>query len=219
MTEIMPQLIPAILTKDPSEVEEKIRFLEGIPEITDVQIDFADGKFVPNETAMPKELFGLETRLYLEAHLMTRHPQYYFHDLENLGARTIFLHHESQHSVHELLTAVKNVKALGPRVGLAISPHTEASAFDPFINEIDVAMILGVNPGWQGQKFLPETLERVADLRKRHSGVIIEVDGGVSLENIESIAAHGADRIVVGSAIWQTADPKKTIQKFLKKIR
>ena len=215
----MAVLIPAILSKDPSEVEEKIRFLEGVPEITEVQLDFADGKFVPNTTAMPKEINALDTHLYLEAHLMVQAPQHYFHDLELLRPRTVIIHYESYHDLGHLFAALANIKALGMGAGVAINPRTEVSVLEKLAGEIDVALVMGVTPGFQGQSFIPETLDRINELRKLLPSLTIEVDGGVKLENFASIVGHGADRIVVGSAIWQTKDPKQTIQEFLKKLQ
>lgn len=214
----MIKIIPAILARDAAGIEEKIRFLESIPEIDEAQLDFSDGDFAPNTTALPSEINALDTRLYLEAHLMVREPQRYFHDLELLGARTVLLHYESYHAVEFLLTAVRNLKALGMAAGVAVNPQTDIAVFDRIAPEIDMALILGVLPGFQGQKFLPETLERVAHLRRAQPTLLIEVDGGVNVENLGAIVAHGADRVVVGSAIWQTSDPKKTIESFLKKI-
>lgn len=211
----MPTLVPAILTRDPSEVEEKIRYLESVPEITEVQIDFADGKFVPNTTAMPKEVNALDTHLYLEAHLMVQAPQHYFHDLELLRPRTVIIHYESYHDLGHLFAALKNIKALGMGAGVAINPRTEVSVLDKLAGDIDIALVMGVTPGFQGQEFLAETLDRVQNLRKKHPQMIIEVDGGVKLENFEALVAHGADRIVVGSGIWQNKDPKQTIKQFL----
>lgn len=215
----MAVLIPAILSKSPEEIEEKIKFLESIPEIEEVQIDFADGKFVPNATAMPREISGLQTGLFIEAHLMTQAPQNYFHDLELLRTRTLLLHYESFISVAALSAALNNAKTLGMGAGVAINPQTEISALGPLAADLDMVLIMGVVPGFQGQQFIPETLDRIAELRKKHPKMIIEVDGGVKLENFQSMVAHGADRIVVGSAIWQTKDPKAAIYEFLKKLK
>ncbi len=215
----MAKLIPSILTKDPEEIHEKIRFLEQIPELAEIQIDFADGKFVSNELAYPRDIGKLDTRLALEAHLMVQRPQDYFHDLEFLGVQTVFLHHESFHSNEQVGIALRNLRHLGFRCGLAVNPSTEIAVFDQFVDHLDEALLMGVYPGLQGQEFIAETLERVAALRKRHPNVIIEVDGGIKLFNVESIVGYGADKVNVGSGIWQTPDPKKTISEFLRLLR
>lgn len=215
----MPVIVPAILSKHPEEIDEKLRLLEIIPEVSEAQIDFADGRFVPNITAMPKELFGLRTNLSVEAHLMVQNPQNYFHDLERLPVNTVILHYESFHSTNELLTAIRNAKVMGFRCGVAVNPNTEIAIFEDLKDEVDMAVILGVHPGYQGKVFLSETLDRAADLRKRLSDAIIEVDGGVNLENFSSVVAHGADRVVIGSAIWHTKDSKKSIEEFFAKLK
>lgn len=215
----MTILVPSILTKDPEEVHEKLRFLESIPELSVVQIDFADGKFVPNELCYPKDIGRLETRLEIEAHLMVRNPQAYFHDLEAMGAKTVFIHYESFHSNHELETALANARHTRLRRGLAINPQTEVGIFSNFINQIEETLIMGVNPGFQGAAFIPETLERCASLRVMYPDAIIEVDGGVKLNNIETLVAAGASKVNVGSGIWQTPDHKKTIRELLNKLK
>lgn len=211
----MAKLIPSILTRDPGEIHEKLRFLEKIPRLNSVQIDFADGKFVESELAYPRDIGVLTTSLGVEAHLMMRNPQHYFHDLAHIGVKTVFIHYESFHVKEEVTTAIRNAKHLGLRCGLAVNPATDIMVFDWFMQEIDEALIMGVNPGLQGSEFILETLDRIQALRKHYDDVIIEVDGGIKLFNVESVVAHGADKVNVGSGIWQTPDPKQTIQDFL----
>lgn len=215
----MALLIPAILSRDPEEIREKLAFLEKIPEITAVHLDFADGQFVPNETVRPKDLRDLRTRLELEAHLMTAHPQNYFHDLEHLGTSLVLIHYESFMQTAGVATALNNVKSLGLLAGLAINPSTEVLVFDDFITDLKVAMLMNIHPGFQGQPFLPESLERLEVLRKTHPEALIEVDGGVNLDNFETLIGHGADRLVVGSGIWHSPNPKKRIHEFLRKLK
>ena len=212
-------LIPSILTRSPDEIREKLRLLSEIPEITDVQIDFADGKLVPNELVHPSKIGELHTRLNLEAHLMVVKPSHYFHDLQHLGFKTVFIHYESFSNKEHVETALKNMKSLGFRSGLAVNPTTEIAVFDWLFGHFDEALIMGVNPGLQGQDFIPETLERIQALRKNHEDVIIEVDGGVKLNNVGSLIAHGANKLNVGSGIWITSNPEATIHEFLKKLK
>ena len=212
-------LIPAILTRDPEEIYEKLEYLESIPEISEVHIDFADGKMVPNLTALPADLWPAKTRLKLEAHLMVGDPARYFHYLEHFGVRQIILHYESFAVISSLLTAARNIKALGFGCGVAINPRTEVGVYDKIIDEIDIAQIMCVNPGFQGQPFIHETFDRLQTLRKAHPDAIIQVDGGINLTNIEAIRAHGANRIVVGSGIWQSKDPRERIYELLEKLK
>ncbi len=215
----MAILVPAILTKDPEEVFRKLKFLESLPEITDVQIDFEDGKFVNNDTVLPRALGPLATRLRVEAHLMVQEPQQYFHDLEAMGAKFLFLHYESFPEEGKLLTAVRNAQIMGFECGVALNPETELTVVDRLAGKIDGILLMSVNPGWQGQEFLPETFDRLQILRKAHENAIIEVDGGMKLENFGRVVASGANRIVVGSGIWKTPDPKQTIHDFLSRIK
>lgn len=215
----MAQLIPAILSKEASEVEEKIRFLEEIPEITEVHLDFEDGQFVPNTTVLPKDLFGLETRLAIDAHMMVRDPQVYFHDLQHLGVATTDLHFESFVGFRELLNAVSNLHALKMKAAVVVNPETDVEVFQSLVSEIDVAFVMSVYPGFQGKPFLPQSLDRLAALRKNYPKATIQIDGGISRANIEAVRVHGADRIVVGSGIWQNIDVKKTIYELLEKIK
>jgi len=211
----MAKLIPAILSKDPVHIDEQLSFLGSFPEITDVQIDFADGGFVPNETALPGQLFEIPKKLKIEAHMMTFNPQKYLHDLEELGVDLVIVHYECFRSREQIESTLRNIKSLGMKCGLAANPQTELDVFDAFINRLDLALILGVNPGFQGQPFIQDTYERLNTLRRRHRDAIIEVDGGVKLENFGEILGTGIDRIVVGSGIWVTPDPGKTIREFL----
>ncbi len=215
----MAELIPAILSKEPSEVEEKIRFLEAIPEITEVHIDFEDGRFVPNDTVLPKDLFGIKTRLAIDAHMMVASPQDYFQDLQHLGVTSVDIHFESFVGFAELLNAVSNLRALKMKAGVVVNPETDVEVFNSLFPQIDVAFVMSVYPGFQGKPFLPQSLDRIAVLRKNHPDAIIQIDGGISRNNIEAAKTHGADRIVVGSGIWQNLDVKKTIYELLEKVK
>lgn len=215
----MPNIIPAILTREADEAVEKLKFLEAIPDIAEVQIDFEDGQFVENTTVLPKGLPPLATRLSLEAHLMVKNPESYFHDLEELGFKVVIIHYESFKSEQELASAASNARSMGFTCGVAINPQTEVGVFDKFINQIDLCLLMSVYPGFQGKPFLPESLGRIQILRERHKDAIIEVDGGINLDNFMSVAAYGANRIVVGSGIWQTPDAKQTIHSFFQKLK
>ena len=215
----MAELIPAILTRDPEEVKEKLKFLDNFPQLREVQVDFEDGRFVENTTVMPKDLWGIQTRFAIEAHMMVSFPQAYFHDLEILGIKRIILHRESFTQQADLLTSLSNAKVMGFERGVAINPQIDISVFDDLVGLVEVFLLMCVEPGFQGRKFIPNSLDRLFALRERHKDAIIEVDGGINLDNIESVVGQGADRVVVGAGIWQTPDAEQTIQKFLKLLR
>lgn len=215
----MAIIVPAILTKDPEEFLEKLEILEGIPEITDVHLDIEDGEFVPNHTFLPKELPKLKTRLAIEAHMMVRNPHFYYHDLEAAGINLVNLHFESFFRIADLLTAVKNLKSLGLRCGVFLNLATEVGVFDRLAGEIDVMGIMSVHPGFQGQKILPESYDRLENLRKNHPEATIEIDGGINTHNFFSIMAHRPDRIVIGSGIWHAKDARARIHEYMQKIK
>ncbi len=215
----MTVFVPAILTQDISDAKLKLDFLASMQGVTDLHLDIADGVFVPNKTILPGDIPANPTQLKIEAHMMVNNPSIYFQDLERAGVASVTIHYESFSQLEELVTAVDNLKILGLRVGVSINPETNVNVFDKFISKIDRCLLMSVHPGFQGSKFVPETFERLRELRKTHRDVIIEVDGGVTLENFESLMAHGANRLVVGSAIWKSQDPKQTIDKFLEKTK
>lgn len=212
-------LLPAILSKDPAEVREKIKFFESIPEISEIHIDFADGFFVDNTTVLPSDLRGLETRLRIEAHMLTSNPYQYFHDLEHNGFGTVIMHFESFPKLDDLEVAISNVRALALRAGVAVNPGTDITMLEPLMDKIDIAMIMSVYPGFQGRPFVPESFDKLQALRSRHPNAIIGIDGGVNLDNIQMLKSHGANRFVVGSGIWHNLDPKKAIYEFLEKLK
>ena len=211
----MAQLIPAILTKDPEEVREKLRFLDSIPQIQDAQVDFEDGQFVENTTIMPKDLWGTKTRLGIEAHMMVAFPQGYFHDLEILKPKRVILHYESFPNLSGLIASLQNLKAMGFERGIAINPQTDISALDGLDSHADLFLLMCVEPGFQGRQFIPESLDKLGALRSRHKDAIIEVDGGINLDNVGSAVAHGADRVVAGGGgLGKTRAEKKKPQKL-----
>lgn len=211
----MAKLVPAILTRDPEEIYEKLKILESVPEVTEFQIDFADGRFVENKTCLPKDLKPFLTRLSGEAHLLTLTPNVFFHDLEHLGFESVVVHYEAFGIEPEIKNALKNGKYLGFSTGLGLNPHTDIEVVKKFEGLLDGVTLMSVHPGFQGQPFLEDTFARLAALRKLSKSFIIEIDGGVNLGNIQALAAHGADRLIVGSGIWHAKNPKKAIHEFL----
>ena len=215
----MTVFVPAILTPDIQDAKLKLDFLASVSGVTDIHLDIADGVFVPSKTITPREIPANPRQLKIEAHMMVNNPSLYFQDLEHAGVRAVIIHYESFSQLDELITTIDNLKTLHLRVGVSINPETGVDVFDKFISKIDCALLMSVHPGFQGGTFVPETFERLRDLRLSHKDIMIEIDGGVTLENFDSLMAHGANRLVVGSAIWKSPDPKQTIVKFLEKLR
>ena len=206
----MTQIIPAIIAKDFQELKDKIKRIE--PYVEWAQLDVMDGKFVENTTwNNPSDLRELKTNLKLEAHLMVENPEKVIDDWIESGVKRIIIHYESTEKRKEIIERIKNS---GLEVGLAINPETSVEAIDEFIKNINLILIMTVNPGRGGQKFLETTLGKIRALRKKYKNVNIEVDGGINLETVPKAIQAGANVLVVGSAIFKSEDIKKTIEEL-----
>lgn len=231
------EIIPAIIPKSFNELQEKLKLVE--PFFKTVQLDIMDGIFVNNETwpfiapqGKPADLEKLKTDALLEAHLMVQSPQYVFEEWLKSPVGRITLHWEPLKDIHmhdmipfnTQMDAAFPVSAFavearkrGKWLGIALNPETPIDILDNFINEIDLVLLMSVNPGFGGQPFQESVLNKIAALRKKHKDVKIEVDGGVNSQNAEKILAAGADYLVMGSAIFDSGDIPQTITN-LKKI-
>jgi ribulose-phosphate 3-epimerase len=191
-------IIPAILTQNIEEVQQKLDALFGIAPW--VQIDFMDGEFVDNDSINVTDISLLETSLQLEAHLMVKAPEFYFEDLERVGFERVIFHYEAVDDCREVCELMK---AYSFERGIAINPETEPEEIEPFVDEIDLVLILGVNPGFGGQDFIPETLQKIKKTKELYPTKYISVDGGVDEKNIKQIIEHGADMVAVGSGLFK----------------
>jgi ribulose-phosphate 3-epimerase len=201
----MPKLIPAILTDDPLDLERKLRQVE---EWTDeAHIDFMDGEFVETLSVPPESLTSLNPRIDLEAHLMVRHPEAFVHPFQGSRIKRLIFHAEA---VDNRDFIIRLFAAEGFSVGLAINPETPLDVVAEHLAEIEVVHCLTVHPGRQGNPFQPGVLDKVRRLREQWSSGTIAVDGGINQETIRAVVNAGADRLVVGSSIWRTTDPRKT---------
>lgn len=213
----MIQIIPAIIAKDFQELKNKIKRIE--PFVEWAQLDVMDGKFVENITwpyAEPGknnllDLRELKTDLKLEAHLMIENPEEVVDDWIKSGVKRIIIHHESTEKHKEIIERIKDA---GLEVGLAINPETSVEVIDEFIKDVNLILIMTVNPGRGGQKFLEETLGKIRALRDKYKNVRIGVDGGINLETALSVVQAGANILSVGNAIFKSEDIKKTIEEL-----
>ncbi len=199
------KVVPAILTDDPSALEKMARQAETFTDF--VQIDIMDGRFVPSRSVTREQLVGLPDKLKWEAHLMVTTPEEYVADFKQAGASKIIFHHEATTSPHKVISRSRDLKI---DIGLAINPETPVSTIAPHINQVDSILLLTVTPGFYGSKFLPEVMDKVAELRAIQSGIEIGVDGGVKENNIRKIASVGVDYICVGSAVFLQPDPAES---------
>lgn len=177
-------------------------------------LDVMDGRFVPNISFGPMliDFFRKATTKVCDVHLMIENPENYAEAFSNAGADHLTVHMEACNHLHRNL---QQIKSLGMKAGVAINPHTPISLLDDVLHDIDIVCIMSVNPGFGGQSFIPHSLTKIRQLRKmiteRGLPALIEVDGGVTLENAAQIVEAGADVLVAGSSVFKSVDPIATI--------
>jgi|SRR5690625_3763043 len=199
------KIAPSILSADFARLAEEIgRLEEGGADW--VHVDVMDGRFVPNITIGPPVVEAIRkvTDLPLDVHLMIEEPERYLEAFADAGATTLTIHYEASLHLHR---TIETIRELGMRPGVALNPMTPLSALEEVLPYIDLVLIMTVNPGFGGQRFIPTSAERVARLRQeleqRHLwGVDLEVDGGISTETAGEVVAAGANVLVAGAAIF-----------------
>lgn len=215
------RIAPSILSADFLKLGEEVEKVErGGADL--LHVDVMDGRFVPNITIGPivvKALRG-QTRLPLDVHLMIVEPEKYVEDFATAGADIITVHVEATVHLQRLL---KRIRELGKKAGVSLNPHTPLSAIEWVLGDVDLVLIMTVNPGFGGQTFIPQMIQKVEQLRQkvdRYSlPVDIEVDGGIKVDNVANVAGAGADIVVSGSGIFRTVDYGATIKEMKMRTR
>lgn len=208
-----PVIYPAILSKNFQDYEKKIqssaKYFEG------AQIDVMDGKFVKNKTYQNLAKLNRlnHKKLFIEIHLMVQDPFKHMLKWAKIADRYI-IHIESTKDVKPLILLARGLEK---GIGLAINPNTRISVLTPYIKDIDIVLIMTINPGWSGQKLIPRTLSKIKALHKKYPRLTIEVDGGINLETIKQVCQAGARLLVAGSAIWVSPDIEIAKKNLLKK--
>jgi ribulose-phosphate 3-epimerase len=216
----MAIIAPSLLSANFLQLQEACEMLNQ-SEAEWFHLDVMDGRFVPNIS------FGLPviaairkaTKKICDVHLMIEEPEKYAQAFKDAGADVLTVHVEACRHLHR---NIQQIKSLGMKAGVAVNPHTPIAAIEEIIGDVDLVCLMSVNPGFGGQKFIEGTLPKIKQLKKliteKGSSALIEIDGGVTLENAASIVQAGADVLVAGNTVFGATNPIETI-KQLRSIR
>ena len=209
----MPIVAPSLLSANYLNLQADCNMLNE-SEADWFHLDVMDGRFVPNISFGPMliEFFRKATNKVCDVHLMIEEPEKYTEAFHKAGADILTVHYEACTHLHR---NIQQIKALGMKAGVALNPHTPVELLHNILADIDLVCLMSVNPGFGGQKFIPQTLSKIKQLRQlieeKGLSVHIEIDGGVTLDNAKSIVDAGADVLVAGNTVFKAADPKTTI--------
>lgn len=217
----LPILAPSILAADFNKLGEEIEVCNNAG-VHWIHCDIMDGHFVPNISYGPNivQAAGRVTDSFLDVHLMIEHPDQYIEAFVEAGADQITVHQEACPHLHR---TIQKIHQHGVAAGVAINPATSLHAIEPILQEIDLVLIMSVNPGFGGQSFIPTSYPRLQQIRRMREEIggnfLIEVDGGVGLDNIEKVAQSGADILVAGSAVFKAKNISKRIKNLTEKAK
>lgn len=215
----MPLVAPSLLSANFLQLQKDCDMLNS-SEADWYHLDVMDGRFVPNISFGPMliNFFRKATTKTCDVHLMIEEPERYVQAFQEAGADIITIHAEACTHLHR---NIQQIRSLGVKAGVALNPHTPVHVLTEIIRDIDLVCLMSVNPGFGGQQFIPHTLVKIRELKElinsSGSAALIEIDGGVTLENAPSIVSAGADVLVAGNTVFKATDPVATIAQ-LKKV-
>ena len=209
----MPIIAPSLLSANFLELQEDCNMLNA-SEAEWYHLDVMDGRFVPNISFGPMfvEFFRKATSKTCDVHLMIEEPEKYAEVFKKAGADILTVHYEACRHLHR---NIQQIKDLGMKAGVAINPHTPVFVLQDVIKDLDLVCLMSVNPGFGGQKFIPGTIEKIKALKtminQEKANTLIEIDGGVTLDNAGQMIRAGADVLVAGNTVFKSANPTETI--------
>lgn len=205
------QIVPAILTDDPTALKSMVRQAETFANW--VQFDIMDSQFVPSWSITDRHIARLKTKLGWEAHLMVQHPEQYIAGFQQAGAGRVIFHYEATASPREVIALGRS---LNIKVGLAVNPDTPVSKITPLADEVDCVLFMSVHPGFYGSAFIPEVLDKLTGFRLSYPDIEIGIDGGINGYNIARVARAGVNSICIGSAIFCQPNPAESYHRLQK---
>jgi ribulose-phosphate 3-epimerase len=201
------KIAPSILSADFGKLNEDIASIEDYVDI--IHVDVMDGHFVPNITIGAPVVKYIKTKLPLDVHLMIENPGNFVEDFVKAGATNITVHQEACAHLHRV---IQQIKSFGVKASVSINPATPVDTLKDVINEIDMVLVMSVNPGFGGQDFIPQALQKIKELRSMKPNLDIEVDGGINAETAKLCIEAGANILVSGSYIFKAENRVQAIQ-------
>lgn len=214
----MKELSPSLLSADFYNLKGDIEQLNKL-DVKYLHLDIMDGHFVPNITFGPGLIKKIRphTSMIFDVHLMIENPEKYIQDFAEAGADIITIHPESTKHVHR---AIQQIKSLEKKAGIVLNPHTHESVLEYIIEDLDLILIMSVNPGFGGQSFINGQLRKIKNIKKmiekRNPSCILEIDGGIKVSNVRNVLDAGVDLVVAGSGVFNLDGIEHNVNEFRK---